>query len=232
MEVCSADSEEPAVFQFESDLYLICNPWQNDDSCGLLSNDQIAEYVMNEHGEIYLGSADIPQSIPWYFGQFESPVLPTALTLLNRVQPPAEQRIDTSTILRILAAKICSDPGTINGLFPSLLDVQPKLCLENGYTSSPAILKQFVISNEQSVAGDSGTNWQHAAVFCSLCRSLGIPCRVVTIYNAVLDAKDRSIRSSPWHLWNECWFHRDDLSKNQTGWQVLDSSFNESEKSK
>lgn len=198
MEIRSADKEEPCVFQFESDFYLICNPWKDEDSCGLLSNDQIAEYVMNEHGEIYLGSGEIPQSIPWYFGQFESPVLPTALTVLNRIQLPLEQRIDISIILRILAARICSDPGTSNGIFRSLLDVQPLSCMQNAYTSSPAILKQFAASNGRSVAGDSGTIWQHAAVFCSLCRSLGIPCRVVTIYNAISDAKSNSN-----HTWLE-----------------------------
>lgn len=195
MEIRSVDSEEPSIFQFESDFYLICNPWNKDDSCGSLSNDQIGEYVLNEHGEIYLGSAHIPQFIPWYFGQFESPVLPTALTLFNRVQLPTKQRIDTSTILRILVAKICSDPGTINGIFPSILNIQPLSCVDNAYTSSPAILKQFIASNGQSLTGDSGTNWQHAAVFCSLCRSLGIPCRVVTIYNAILDAKDNLNRT-------------------------------------
>jgi len=140
---------------------------------------------MNDHGQIYLGSLKIPRSIPWYFGQFESVVLNTALTLLNRIQISAEHPIDLALILRILASKICSDPGTMNGIFPSSFDIQPLPCHQNGYTSSPAILRQYLLSNGQSVQGDSGSNWLHAAVFCSLCRSLGIPCRVVTVYNAI-----------------------------------------------
>jgi hypothetical protein len=141
---------------------------------------------MNEHGQIYLGSANIPRSIPWYFGQFESVTLLTALTLLNRVQISKEHHIDLSLILRILSSKICSDPGTINGIFPSSsFNIQSLLDEKNKYTSSPAIFKQYLSLNGQSVQGDSGSNWQHAAVFCSLCRSLGIPCRIVTVYNAI-----------------------------------------------
>jgi hypothetical protein len=140
---------------------------------------------MNEHGEIYLGTSNLPQSIPWHFGQFESVVLLTALKLLNQVQISAQHHLDLSLILRILSSKICSDPGRINGIFPSSFDIHPLSYQKNGYTSSPAILKQYLLFNGQSVQGDSGSNWQHAAVFCSLCRSLGIPSRIVTVYNAV-----------------------------------------------
>ena len=145
---------------------------------------------MNEHGQIYLGSPDVPRFIPWYFGQFERSVLLTAFVLLNKVQLPAQHRPDLSTILRILSAKICSDPGTNNGIFPSSSDVNPSSSQQNGYTSSPAILNQYLLSNNHSVQGDSGSNWQHAAVFCSLCRSLGIPSRIVTVYNAIYRAQE------------------------------------------
>jgi hypothetical protein len=147
---------------------------------------------MNEHGQIYLGSSDIPQWIPWYFGQFERCVLLTALTFFNKVQLSAENRIDPSVILRILSSRICSEPGKDNGIFPSSLNLRRFSCQENGYTSSPAILKRYFMSNGQSIEGDGGNNWQHAAVFCSLCRSLGIPCRIVTVYNAVCQVQERN----------------------------------------
>jgi hypothetical protein len=171
-------------------MYFLFNPWLKNDACGLLSSNQIAEYVMNEHGQIYLGSSDIPRFIPWYFGQFERSVLLTAFVLLNKVQLSAQHRPDLSSILRILSSKICSDPGTNNGIFPSSSDVNPSSSQQNGYTSSPAILNQYLLSNNHSVQGDSGSNWQHAAVFCSLCRSLGIPSRIVTVYNAIYRAQE------------------------------------------
>ena len=96
---------------------------------------------MNEHGQIYLGSSDIPQSIPWYFGQFERVVLLTALEFLNKVQLSAQNRMDVSLILRILALKICSEAGKNNGIFPSSFDARPFSCQENGYTSSPGYSK-------------------------------------------------------------------------------------------
>ena len=175
------------IFQIDIDIYFLFNPWENNDICGSLSSDQIAEYVMNEHGQIYLGSLDIPRAIPWYFGQFENSVLLTALTLLKKVQIPNEKSVDISLILRILSSKICSESGKQSGIFPSSYDISPLSCERNGYTSTPAILKQYLPLNNQSIQGDSGSNWQHAAVLCSLYRSLGIPSRLVTVYNAIIN---------------------------------------------
>lgn len=143
---------------------------------------------MNEHGQIYLGSSDKPQAIPWYFGQFERSSLFTALNLLDKAQLPPQNRIDPSLILRILSSKICSNPGLNNGIFPSSFDTRTASSQNHGYTSSPAILKQYLLSNGRSVQGGSGNNWQYAAVLCSLSRSLGIPCRIVTVYNAACRA--------------------------------------------
>ncbi|CAF4126245.1 unnamed protein product, partial [Adineta steineri] len=131
--------------------------------------------------------------------------------------------------------------GSTDGIFPSSFDVLP-LCQENEYTSSPTILKLYLASNSQSIHGNSGSNWQHAAVFCSLCRSLGIPCRIVTVYNAACQVQERrntdmnlnrgqqtmvvvnSKITRPWYLWNECWIRRDDLPRGNSGWQVVDPS--------
>jgi hypothetical protein len=143
---------------------------------------------MNEHGQIYLGSSDKPQTIPWYFGQFERSALLTALTLLDKAQLPEQNRFDPSIILRILSSKICSNPGTNSGIFPSSFDTRITSSQTNGYTSSTAILKQYLLSNGRSIKGGSGNNWQHAAILCSLSRSLGIPCRIVTVYNAACRA--------------------------------------------
>jgi hypothetical protein len=172
------------LFLFEIDIYFLFNPWKKDDACALPSSEQISEYVMNEHGQIYLGSSEKPQAIPWYFGQFERSALVTALTLLDKAQLPAQNRSDPSVILRILSSKICSNPGTDSGIFPSSFDTRAASSENNGYTSSSSILKRYLSSNGRSIQGGSGNNWQHAAILCSLSRSLGIPCRLVTVYNA------------------------------------------------
>ncbi|CAM4766822.1 unnamed protein product [Rotaria magnacalcarata] len=237
-----ATKQDLSIFQFDIDIYILFNPWNSTDVCGLLSSDQIAEYALSEHGQIYLGSCEVPRSIPWYFGQFERDVLLTALTLLNKTSLPTGSHIDISLILRRLSSKICSDPGENDGIFPPSSDEPLSLRQENGYTSSPAILKKYLLLNGQSVQGDSGSNWQHAAVFCSLCRSLGIPSRIVTVYNATCGAQEQEKINlygdkrqqpiivvnkkvtRPWYLWNECWMRRDDVPAQNSGWQVVDSS--------
>lgn len=171
------------LFLFEVDLYFLFNPWNKDDACALPSDEQISEYVMNEHGQIFLGTSDQPQQIPWYYGQFEKPALLTALNLLDKAQLPAQSRVDPSVILRILSSRICSNPGTTSGIFPSAFN-QPVTSKEKAYTSSTNVLKQYIQGNYQTIPGGSGQNWQHAAVLCSLSRALGIPCRIVTVYNA------------------------------------------------
>ena len=171
------------LFLFEVNLYFLFNPWQKDDACALASSKEIDEYVMNEHGEIFLGSAEKPQSVPWYYGQFESAALFTALNMLDQAQLPPQNRSDPAVILRLISSKICSNPGSDAGIFPSSSPLRLRTMNVHSYTSSAAVLKEYVSNNGQSVSGDSGTNWQHAAVFCSLARALGIPSRLVTVYN-------------------------------------------------
>lgn len=178
------DKQDLQLFIFEVDIYFLFNPWKKEDACWLPAPEQIAEYVLNEHGQIFQGSSDKPRPIPWYYGQFERSALHTALTLLDNAQLPPQNRVDPSIILRILASKICSNPGGNSGIFTSAYNVRPSMPEKNGLTSSTAILKHFLSSHCRSVHGGSGTNWQHAAVLCTLSRALGIPCRVVTVYNA------------------------------------------------
>lgn len=176
------------------DIYYLFNPWIKDDACSLPSSEHIDEYVMNEHGQIYLGSANKPRPVPWYFGQFERSALLTALTLLDKSQLPPQNRVDPSVILRIISSKICSNPGAYNGIFPSSFTNQTLSYENNGFTSSTSILEQYLSSNGRPVQGGSGTSWQHAAILCTLSRALGIPCRIVTIYNAAcqMDGTDNN----------------------------------------
>ena len=174
------DWKDRTVFQFEVDLYFLCNPWLEADTFGLASKEQIAEYVMNEHGQIYLGTSDRPRPIPWYFGQYESTVLPTALALLEKTPKPQ----DSTLIPRLLATKIRSDPQhELRGIFGPVPSIRPLPPPPVGYVSAPAILNQYLRSDHHQ-GNHYDTNWQHAAILCSLCRALGIPCRPVTVYNA------------------------------------------------
>ncbi|CAF0762171.1 unnamed protein product [Adineta ricciae] len=236
------DKQDLQLFIFEVDIYFLFNPWNKEDACALSSPEQIAEYVLNEHGQIFLGSSDKYQPTPWYFGQFERSALHTALTLLDNAQLPPQNRVDPSIILRILASKICSNPGANNGIFSSAFNVRPVTPEKNGLTSSTAILKHYLGAHCRSVHGGSGTNWQHAAILCTLSRALGIPCRVVTVYNSACrtdgtanndvhwDTKQRPLQKlnadtiCSARVWNECWMRRSDLPNNEQDWQIVDST--------
>jgi transglutaminase 1 len=156
---------------------MLCNPWRTEDVFGSLPSDQIGEYVLNDHGRVYLGSSAVPRSIPWYLGQFERTVLSAALALLDKRLSIVDDQLDPCVILRRLAASIRSDVDGNNGIFPMFVP-------NASDTSSAAILDQYLQFNgEHSRTGSRGIQWQYAAVLCSLCRSLGIPCRMVTVYN-------------------------------------------------
>ena len=167
---------------------MLCNPWRTEDVFGSISSEQIGEYVLNDHGRVYLGSSAVPRSIPWYLGQFERAVLSAALALLDKSLSVVDDQLDPSAILRRLAASIRSDVDGNNSIFPNTSD-----------TSSPAILDQYLqFYGEHSRTGSSGMQWQYVAVLCSLCRSLGIPCRMVTVYNPVgsTDARTMGVTES------------------------------------
>ena len=140
---------------------------------------------MNEHGEIYLGSSENPEANPWYYGQFERAALLTALHILDQAQLLPQNRFDPAIIVRLLSSKICSNPGSQDGIFPSAFDRSKFSVNSNLYTSSSSILMQYLNTGGQTIRADnSGTDWQHAAVLCSLLRAVGIPCRIVTVYHA------------------------------------------------
>lgn len=177
----SLDEKDRTVFQFETDLYFLCNPWLKEDIYGVESTEQITEYVMNEHGQLYLGTLDRPRPVPWYFGQFEASVLLTALALLEKTSA----KMDGTLIPRLLATKIRTRPnGNPHGIFGLVPTIRPLPAPGSGYVSGPTILKNY-LHTDQHQGSLYDSNWQHAAILCSLCRALGIPARPVTVFNAI-----------------------------------------------
>ncbi|XP_074497796.1 transglutaminase 5, like [Sebastes fasciatus] len=222
---------------------LLCNPWCREDVVHIPFEDQREEYIQNDSGLLFIGTAMNLVSRPWSFDQFEPGVLETCLNLLQ-VSPQHQKNRRTDYlnrnnpvyIGRVVSAMINSedDRGVLQGKWEGdyKQGVNPSL-----WTGSGDILTQWAESGYSPVK--YGQCWVFAAVMCTVMRVLGIPCRVVTNFNSAHDTNDNLVieeyysetgqklnrsKDSIWnfHVWVECWMTRRDLGSGMDGWQVLD----------
>ncbi|XP_053175219.1 protein-glutamine gamma-glutamyltransferase 2 [Scomber japonicus] len=226
-------------------FHLLFNPWCKDDVVYLPDESLLQEYVMNEHGIIYMGAWDYIGSIPWNYGQFEDyvmdicfEVLDNSNDALNNSEMDMERRFDPVYVSRIITAMVNAngDKGVLAGRWqePYSDGVAP-----NRWTGSVPILQQWSKAGARAVK--YGQCWVFAAVACTVLRCLGIPTRLITnfssahdvdgnlSYDVLLDEKLQTFngegrRDSSWnfHCWVESWMKREDLPKGNDGWQVLD----------
>lgn len=226
-------------------LVVLFNPWCADDQVYLSDEKERKEYVMNEQGIIYNGSANYISSRSWDFGQFEDDMVRIGMMILDlnhkHQEDPAEDvcgRSDPVYVGRVVSAMINSedDHGVLEGQWggPYSDGIKP-----SHWTGSHAILKHWYDSQFKQVK--YGQCWVFAGVMCSVMRLLGIPCRVVTNFSSAHDTNsnltidmyhsdhgvaEKSSPDSVWnfHVWVEAWMKRPDLGKDDAydGWQVLD----------
>ncbi|XP_060914093.1 protein-glutamine gamma-glutamyltransferase 5-like isoform X2 [Labrus mixtus] len=222
---------------------LLCNPWLKDDPVYMPLGVQTQEYIKSDYGMLYMGTPLNISSQPWSFGQYEPGVLEACLQLLQ-VSPQHLRdknedyalRADPVYLSRTLCAMVnCNDDlGILMGKWQgSYKDgVKP-----TEWSSSADILHQWFTSSCKPVR--YGQCWVFASVLCTVMRVLGIPSRVVTVFNAAHDG-DGSLsveeyytstgeklnlsKDSVWnfHVWVECWMRRPDLGSGFDGWQVVD----------
>ncbi|XP_029989916.1 transglutaminase 5, like isoform X2 [Sphaeramia orbicularis] len=222
---------------------LLFNPWCREDGVYIPFEDQREEYILNDSGLLFMGTAMNLVSRPWSFDQFEPGILEACLNLLQ-ASPQHQQsrkmdhlnRNDPVYISRVVSAMInCEDDrGVLKGNWSGDFKdgVNP-----SSWTGSGDILRHWVQSGYSPVK--YGQCWVFAAVMCTVMRVLGIPCRVVTNFNSAHDTNNNLVieefysntgkklnhsRDSIWnfHVWVECWMTRPDLGSEMDGWQVLD----------
>ncbi|KAM9758641.1 protein-glutamine gamma-glutamyltransferase 2-like [Menidia menidia] len=226
-------------------LVLLFNPWCPEDSVFLSDEKEKQEYVLNERGVIYRGSADYISSMYWDYGQFEEDMAKICLRILDvnneNLRDPAGDaaaRRDPVYVGRVISAMINSqdDYGVLQGRWGSDYwgGVPP-----TRWNGSYAILRRWFDSGCRPVK--YGQCWVFAGVMCSVLRLLGIPCRVVSNFQSAHDTngnltidshfseegfRELESRDSIWnfHVWVEGWMKRPDLGADgkYDGWQVLD----------
>ncbi|OPJ80298.1 protein-glutamine gamma-glutamyltransferase 4 [Patagioenas fasciata monilis] len=221
-----------------SDIYLLFNPWCEDDVVYMADEAQRNEYVLNDTGYIYVGSAYNIYNRPWNFGQFEEYVLDACMYLMDKSGLKPGSRRDPVLVSRAMSALVNAndDNGVVLGNWSGNYS--------NGtspmdWIGSVAILQQYYKTKKPVSYGQC---WVFAGVLTTVMRCLGIPSRCVSNFNSAHDT-DENLRvdvylnevgekltsmslDSVWnfHVWNDVWMRRLDLPTGFGGWQAIDAT--------
>uniref|UniRef100_A0A669DPK1 protein-glutamine gamma-glutamyltransferase n=1 Tax=Oreochromis niloticus TaxID=8128 RepID=A0A669DPK1_ORENI len=221
-----------------TDLYLLFNAWCPDDHVFLPNEAERQEYVLNDEGVIYQGSSTSVTERPWTYGQFERGILDACIFILDTSQTPIYDRGNVVKLVRVGSAMMNSqdDNGVMVGNWSNDYSLGKP---PTSWTGSTKILLQYA---NTGVPVCFAQCWVYAGVFNTFLRCLGIPARVITNYNSAHDNTGnlktdllfnadgtpdrRNTRDSIWnyHCWNEVMTKRPDLPPGLEGWQVVDST--------
>ncbi|XP_030067183.1 protein-glutamine gamma-glutamyltransferase E [Microcaecilia unicolor] len=221
---------------------LLFNAWASGDDVYMSGAAERNEYVLNEAGLVFVGSANNFGGRGWDYGQFEQGILNIILKLQDssieyRRDAAADvaRRNDPKYVSRVLSAMVNSndDRGVVLGRWDGNYSDGVGPSTWNG---SIALLRKWNSSGPVRY----GQCWVFAGVLCTALRALGIPARMISNFESAHDT-DRNLSvdqyfdkdgkslggaDSVWnfHVWNECWFTRPDLGSNYSGWQIVDAT--------
>lgn len=223
--------------QLAAKVYLLFNPWCKDDTVYMESEEEKAEYVLNDVGYLYYGTSRYLGKMHWNFGQFDEDVFKCVLYLLEE-HLDVEHRNNSVVMSRKMSAavNVQDDGGVLHGRWDGEYTDGAK---PTSWQGSVAILEQYMNTKETVKYGQC---WVFSGVLTTVMRCLGIPTRSVTNFSSAHDT-DRSVTidecvdenddmidelnyDSVWnfHVWNDCWMARPDLPVGFGGWQAIDAT--------
>ncbi|XP_017755331.1 PREDICTED: annulin [Eufriesea mexicana] len=233
------DLNQAVSYTMKHSFYVIFNPWCKEDTVYMEDEDQRQEYVMAEDGLIWRGSYNSLRPTVWKYSQFKRDILDCALHLMIEVgKVRISSRNDPVIVSRILSAAVNSpdDNGAVMGNWSDEFGGGTP---PTKWLGSQKILQQYYKTKKPVKYGQC---WVFSGVLATVCRALGLPCRVVTNYasghdtqssltldyfvNAEGKAMEELNSDSMWnfHVWNEVWMSRLDLSPQDSGWQMIDAT--------
>ncbi|XP_050352599.1 hemocyte protein-glutamine gamma-glutamyltransferase-like [Nymphalis io] len=236
-------SNERQVYDYDQDLYILFNPWNPDDQTYMEDVGLLQEYVLNDVGKVWVGPIKTTRGKPWFYGQFDSAVLPAAMFMLDRADMPFHHRGDPVKMTRVISRIVNSndDAGVLVGRWDGEYEDGTA---PSEWTGSVDILAQYLETQQEVPYGQC---WVFAGVVTTVCRALGIPSRVVSNLVSAHDANSSLTvdkyytenmeeldfdpnnpqgADSIWnyHVWNDVWMARPDLPPGYGGWQAVDAT--------
>ncbi|RWS14303.1 Hemocyte protein-glutamine gamma-glutamyltransferase-like protein [Dinothrombium tinctorium] len=223
----------------ENDQSVVITASPNDDVY-LDDEYELNEIVLNDEGEIWMGTDSGRFPKPWTYGQFDDPVLLVIVFMIEKYGLSPEIRADVVTLSRAFTSMVNSNDnlGVIVGRWDG--KYSPYTSPLDWYSSVP-IMKEYYESDGGS--GRYAQCWVYAAMLNTICRGIGLPTRLVTTYGSAHDGNrnlvlDKLFRKGPYnthvqyraemlgnfHAWNEVWMKRNDLLEKYSGWQVIDAT--------
>ncbi|XP_013884096.1 protein-glutamine gamma-glutamyltransferase K [Austrofundulus limnaeus] len=239
VETSCANGQAVSTHDPVNDVYLLFNPWVEDDPVFLDSDEERQEYVLNDVGRIYYGTENQIGARTWNYGQFNDEVFAACLFLMENSKTPSSGWGDPVNVVRVISAMVNSvdDLGVLEGNWSGDYSNGTSPTLWSG---SVEILQEYYKNKGSKVK--YGQCWVFAGVFTTVLRCLGIPARTVTNFSSAHDT-DVSLTTdvyldenlapieylntdSIWnfHVWNDCWMARPDLPPGNGGWQAVDAT--------